>query len=94
VSVTKWKLGWGGKITSVEVVRETEHSVWRLSLGGKEIRDKKRSHYSRYYDSFEEARDHQHTILKETVERCEMAVRSATANLKEFEEQYGLKANR
>ena len=45
---------WLGEIRKVEIKRESEHSVWLK--GGR--REKKRTNYQNYFDTWEEAMDH------------------------------------
>ena len=55
------------EIEAIEVVRESEHSVW-LPEHGTECREAKVSHYQSYFDTWEEAHS---SVLARTTSRLE-----------------------
>lgn len=87
----KWRLGWDAEIEEVEVVRETEHSVWLRNEWG-EYRHPKASKTGIYYDTFEQARDHVHNNLKSTVESARNRLRLANEDLQEFEARHAIRS--
>lgn len=80
----KWMTRWSCEIIRVEILRETDQFVWRLTdtyykdgrHHSKPQREKKRSSYYTYHDTWEEA----HAYL---VEQAENQVTAARRNLQD-----------
>lgn len=76
----KYKTLFDDKIEKVDVVRETDSSVWRLDRRGKERRHSKKSSYEIYFDTWHEAHDY-------LVEKAKGSVGAAKSRLTWAEEK-------
>lgn len=72
--IKKWKanLGYGYEIESILVEKETEHSVW---INGD--RSSKRSSYSNYFNSFQEAKDFLLEDASGQVKKAQLSLKNA-----------------
>lgn len=78
----------GNQITEVEVVRETEHSVWYISKTGREEMDRKKTHSHRYYDNLPDAINFCLDYLETDLKGAERIFKERERRLREFRKKY------
>lgn len=78
-------------ITEIDVIRETEHTVWHRSKNGKELQARKETDGQRILNSYNEAVMHGRAWHKEMIRRSEAQVVANNARLAEFDRKYPTK---
>lgn len=74
----KYMTGFNATIQEQEIVRETEHMVVYVSSNGKEQRERKRSEYRNYFDTWQDAKDF--LLRKYTNKKARAEINLADAN--------------
>lgn len=74
----KYKTGFNATIQEQEIIRETEHMVIYKNFNGQELREKKKSEYKNYFDTWQDAKDF--LVRKYTNKKARAEINLATAN--------------
>jgi len=78
-----YRTGYGNElIKEVEVEKHTEHSVWvKSSYNGKITRSAKRSNYSNFWETLEDAKEHLKEKYNRVIDSAERKIEQARADL-------------
>ncbi len=76
----KYKTTYGSQIEKVEILRETDQSVF-IDRWGKEVRSPKRGKYCNYFDTFDEAKQYLMHASQEKIENLHIQLGYETEKL-------------
>ena len=68
--IFKYRISWGIEIEKIKIIKESEKSVW-TEYGRREL---KWSEWRKYFDTFEEAKNHLIKKYKRKIESDEMSL--------------------
>lgn len=73
---------WGVKISEVDVIKETEHTIWYYNSDKtRELQERKNTSENKHFETYQEAKDYLIKVYSEKVERYKNLLEYAEKDL-------------